>query len=559
MELDFVPKTRNYIIRVPRIDAKKISDLMTKAGLDFSTSRSTPETAVLFTPDQYAAVPFIKCATERAKQELLPVSTAIAASWASTSDAHIKCPPDQELAPFQKASVSYALGRTNTLVGDQPGLGKTPIAICYANEIAAKRVLVICPANIRNQWVERIREWTTMRWPFVVYPILAGRHGVHPQAHWTVVSYDLASTEAIGSALATCTYDLIILDEAHYLKTIDSNRTHAVFGDHTGWYQKQQKDEGGDILGFKKLFPALATRCGSILALTGTPLPNRPREAYTLARNLCFDSIDWMSEAKFTSRYNPSARLLGHREDGTEFYYNREEVGRAGELQARLRANFMVRHLKRDVQPQLKMPVYNLVRVDETQTVKEAVHAESLLGLDADQFDGNIKVDGIWAVVRRQLGLAIAPQVADYAAMCLDGGDEKLVIFAWHIDVLNILQSRLEKYGVVRIDGSTTSNQRKERLADYINNPRMHIMLGNTLSLGTGTDGLQKVCDHALVAEPDPVPGNNEQAIDRLDRMGQKRTVNADLFVAPKSLLERILARALQKRHNTHAALDART
>jgi superfamily II DNA or RNA helicase len=64
-----------------------------------------------------------------------------------------------------------------------------------------------------------------MRWPYIVYPILKSSRGVHPTAEWTIVSYDLARTEAIGRALAAGTYDLIILDEAHMLKTVDSLRT----------------------------------------------------------------------------------------------------------------------------------------------------------------------------------------------------------------------------------------------------------------------------------------------------------------------------------------------
>lgn len=59
------------------------------------------------------------------------------------------CPCDQELWGFQRADVAYALRRKSTLIGDQPGLGKTPVAICFANEIKAKRVLVVCPASIR--------------------------------------------------------------------------------------------------------------------------------------------------------------------------------------------------------------------------------------------------------------------------------------------------------------------------------------------------------------------------------------------------------------------------
>jgi len=557
MQLDYVKKTDAYTLRVPRGEGDP-KELMKVHGLDFSTSASNMREAVLFTREPYAAASFSKYASPAALARLKPIVDEVALSWKADSDAHIACPMDKELWPFQRASVSYALRRRNTLIGDQPGLGKTPIAICYANEIKAKRVLVICPANIRIQWVNRIREWTTMRWPYIVYPILSGRHGVHPQAEWTVVSYDLARTEAIGKTLALGLYDLLVLDEAHYVKTIDSNRTQAIFGDHTGFCRKEIRHELTDeIIGYTNLFKALSSRCGAVLALTGTPLPNRPREAYTIARGLCFDSIDWMSEDRFKLRFNPSARLEGKREDGTTYFYTREEVGRAGELQNRLRANFMVRHLKRDVMPQLKLPIYDLIYVDETGPVKQALEAESLLDIDPDDLaGGNIEVNGTWAIVRQMMGKAIAPQVAGYADMLLDGGEEKLVIFAWHVEVLNILQAALAKHGVVRIDGSTSPKQRAERIKIFQHDPNIQVMLGNTLSLGTGTDGLQEVSCHVLIAEPDPVPGNNEQAVDRLDRGGQVRTVQADLFVAPKSILEKILSMALHKRKNTHAALD---
>jgi hypothetical protein len=111
-----------------------------------------------------------------------------------------------------------------------PGLGKSPEAIAVCNEIGAKRVLVLCPANIRLQWVKVIRRWTTMKYPYTVYPVLHGRHGVNPNANWIVVSYDLASTAAIWKALAKLHYDAIIIDEAHYCKTIDARRTRTVFG-----------------------------------------------------------------------------------------------------------------------------------------------------------------------------------------------------------------------------------------------------------------------------------------------------------------------------------------
>jgi SNF2 family DNA or RNA helicase len=214
---------------------------------------------MLFTREPYAAVTFREFATPGALLKLKPLIERIDASSLLSSGAHIRCPADQELWDFQKASVSYALNQDRTLVADQPGLGKTPIAICFANEIRAKRVLCIVPANIRGQWEKRIRQWTTMPWPYNIYPIYHGRHGVHPTANWTIVSYDLARSPPLLAALCKGTYDLLVIDEGHMLKNEASKRTRAVFGcDHD-----------------PALIP-LVSRCGAVMVLTGTPLPNRP-------------------------------------------------------------------------------------------------------------------------------------------------------------------------------------------------------------------------------------------------------------------------------------------
>ena len=465
----------------------------------------------------------------------------IESSWRNESNAHIACPADQELWPFQKSNIEYALTRKCTLIGDQPGLGKTPTAICFANEIRAKRVLVICPASIRLQWVKKIREWTILRWPYCIHPILVGRHGVHPHAEWTVVSYDLARTEAIGKALAKGYYDLLVLDEAHYLKTTESRRTRAVFGG-----------------GHDRLFEDFASRSERILALTGTPLPNRPREAYTLARGLCWDSIDWMSEAGFQERFNPSMTIEKYDpKTGNTKVYVDERSGRHGELQNRLRANFMTRHLKREVMPQLKMPIYDLITLEETGAVKEALKAESLLQIDPEHLEGaDVKVLGAIATARRMMGIALAPQVADYIDMVIDGGEEKLVVFAFHHQVLDILQRAWEKHGVLRVDGNTSAIRKMKNVEIFQADPKYQIFLGQIQACGTGTDGLQTVSNHAYIAEPDWVPGTNEQAFDRLDRGGQNRVVQGDIFVAPNSICEKILASALRKGHTVHAALD---
>lgn len=265
-----------------------------------------------------------------------------------------------------------------------------------------------------------------------------------------------------------------------------------------------------------------------------------------------------MSEDDFRDRFNPSERIevvdpVTHR---SKFYVD-ERVGRHGELQARLRGNFMFRHLKRDVLPQLKLPVFDIIELEETKAVKQALEAESLLNIDPEDYSPTIEVMGQISTVREQMGLALAPQIADYVDMLLDGGEDKLVVFGWHLRAMSFLEERWRKHGVARYHAGRGAHNEAEKKR-FIEDPECHILLGNSLTLGTGVDGLQDVAWHALIAEPDWVPENNVQCFSRLDRFGQKNKVQGDIFVAPGSIVEKILAVALRKMQTVHKALDKR-
>ena len=110
----------------------------------------------------------------------------------------------------------------------------------------------------------------------------------------------------------------------------------------------------------------------------------------------------------------------------------------------------------------------------------------------------------------------------------------------------------------MRVDGSTTEIAKAKAVVAFQTDPRVGVILGNVLSLGTGTDGLQHVSRHVVIAEPDWVTGNNVQMVSRLDRSGQTGQVQADIFVARGSLSERVLAIALRKGSVINKTLDAR-
>ena len=550
MELDYNSANQTFILRVERSGPVDAYAIQRDEGFNFSRPASTQGVAVLFTREPYAAVAFWDYATNDAKRVLEQLHKQIVASAAPETSFRAKVPYDKELAPFQNATAEYLLNREHGADCDEPGLGKSPTAMAIGNEIGAVHTTIICPASIRLQWARVAAAWTTLPWPYYVYPIMKGDRGVHPSANYTIVSYDLARTEQIGRALSQIRTDHLIIDEAHYLKEARTQRSRAIFG-------------GGE----DRKFDPIAKNAARVTCLTGTPLPNRPREAYVMARGLCFDAIDWLSEDSFRERFNPSASKQVEKKDGTKVMVVDERSGRHGELQSRLRANFMARHEKRGprgVGHQLGLmdiPVVNIVHVDETAAVKAALQTESLLNLDPENWDAMVTdpdAMGAIATARRLMGEATAPFALEYIITLLEGGEDKLFVVAYHKNVMDFLHQKLEKYGLRRIDGATGAGA-KERLKDeFIADPSIRVFLANMLTGGTGLDGLQAVCSHEVVCEPEWVMGNNQQVIDRLDRGGQANHVQADFIVAPGSLCEKVLAKAIQKGQTTFKALDRR-
>ena len=206
----------------------------------------------------------------------------------------------------------------------------------------------------------------------------------------------------------------------------------------------------------------------------------------------------------------------------------------------------------------MKPPRYAIVRCEENGAVRGALDVEGLLNIPIDEIQTTKDFDilGHIAEARRLMGIALAPQIVDYATDFLEGSDEKLVIFGWHLEVLDIFEEELSRFGTVRIDGRKSANARQKAVDDFINRPNTRVFIGNIQAAGTGLDGLQQVCSRCYLAEPDWVPAQNEQAVSRLDRIGQNELVTAEIFVAPGSISEKILVRALEKMNVIHRVLD---
>lgn len=533
------PATCDYVVHTT--DKSKAEG----TGLTRSLSARGPGgIPVYFTQDPYAALNFYQAGDFVAQDRLGLIMSRYEASWALESPNTYPMGGNVVLRPYQNAGIDYVLDcfnrNNNALIGDAPGVGKTFTGIGVANALEAQRVLVISPGRIRKQWRDNIKIGSAI--PKVrVFPVMKGSDGIATWANYVIISYDLTRNPHIHEALCAINWDLLLIDEAHLLKELTARRTQAIFG---GGRRKEFKDD------------PLINHCKRIVAMTGTPLPNRPRECYTLTRALCWDAIDFLTEEAFRYRFNPSARMTT--DDGKTF--NREEKGRLPELHARLRCNFMVRRLKEQVLPWLPDKSYEFAYVETDGNIADIIRRERMLDYSLDDLKKPFSaIDGELSTIRREMGEAKLPQAIQHIRYLLDDMEiQKLVIFSHHRSVMDGLRDSLAEYGVVELRGGMSDRQAENSKLMFMQRPQVRIFSGQIEAAGVGLDGLQKVASYVLIVEPSWVPGVNEQAVDRLHRDGQHDNVIAQFLVAEGSLDETILASVIDKTYTTHEVLDNR-
>lgn len=397
------------------------------------------------------------------------------------------------LKPFQVEGAKFLASRYHALLADEMGLGKTVQAIAAAEMISAVNVIVVCPASVRSGWKQELSEC------------------VGSPRGWDVMSYNEACKRVKEF---TDGWDLIILDEAHYLKNPDSQRTQAVLG------------KGG-----------LASRAKYKWALTGSPVLNRPVELYPLLKTLASDALH-----PFTTFALYAHQFCGAYYDGRGL--NVRGASHLADLRERLKG-FMLRRIQEEVLAELPDLIVSRVPVTLSAEAErkimdfelEVQNREALLSPAAEAY-GQL---GDLATLMRVTGEAKAPHAAAYIKELLET-EPKVVVFAHHREVIRQLDVALGEFNPVVYQGGMTDVQKAAAVADFQTAGR-RVFLGNIKAAGTGINGLQTVAHHVVFAELSWVPGEIEQAIGRLKRMGQNaRRVHAHILHAPGTLESAVLA-----------------
>lgn len=166
------------------------------------------------------------------------------------------------------------------------GTGKTRVAIQLIENLKLQKVLILCPKSVVDVWPEQIEKHIVDYFKYRAFIFRKGsikeraenlEHSLyHPDNHIFVVNYDAAWREDLAEVITSTNWDLVILDEAHRIKSPNSK---------ISWF-------------CSKLGDKVPLR----LAMTGTPLPHSPLDAYAMYRFLD-KGIFGTSFAKFKDKH----------------------------------------------------------------------------------------------------------------------------------------------------------------------------------------------------------------------------------------------------------------
>jgi len=388
----------------------------------------------------------------------------------------------------QKEAIQKLLENKKFILADDMGLGKTTSTIIGALESGSKKILVICPATLKINWKREIENYSDR-------PIfIAESKNFSTEHDFVIANYDIIKNfhdpkNKEESLIINSKFDLVIVDEAHYIKNATAQRT--------------------------KLINDLVKNTERLWLLTGTPMTSRPMDYFNLLSLVDSPvSKNWMA---YAIRYCAGYQFkVGNRK-----VWNITGASNLEELRERT-SGTILRRLKEnvlDLPDKIITPVYLKLKSKAYEDVmgeyydwydKNPEESKSL----TVQFSKLTKVRQIIAEEKIQQTIEIAENIIEQG--------KKVIIFCNFTDSLNKIVEHFGKTAV-KLDGSMSQHERQYSVDQFQENEKIKVFVGNIRAAGTGitlTAG-----EAAIFNDLSFLPSDHAQAEDRSYRYGQKNNV----------------------------------
>lgn len=416
------------------------------------------------------------------------------------------------------------------ILADDMGLGKTVQTLAllqYAKERNENfKAIVVCPNTLLFNWVNEIKKFTTD----ITYYIHHGRERMkltankHIKEHVFITTYGTLRSDI--RHISELKFDFIILDESQAIKNYQSKITKA----------------------------ACLLKGGTRLCLTGTPLQN--------------NTFDIYAQMNFLNPY-----MLGSVE-----YFHQEfsmPIDKMADAQQKMHLRkilypFILRRTKEQVAPDLppkqemviycemgdeQRKIYEIYRSMFREKVITEIDKQGLQRSSLTILQGLMKLRQICdspSILKEkdEHELPNASTKLDELSreMVENISEHKVLIFSQFLGMLALLKERFKELGIIYeyFDGSNTNKEREASVNRFQNDSTCRAFL---ISLKAGGVGLNLTsADYVYIVDPWWNPAVEEQAIDRVHRIGQKKNVFAYKMICRNTVEDKILQLQERKR-----------
>ena len=398
----------------------------------------------------------------------------------------------------QIEAAKFLLRNKKSCVAHEMGSGKTLTAVIAAYSLSPKR-LVVCPASLKYNWEKEIR--------MVDYKGSISVIGdkVDYSSDWIIINYDILEREYKN--LSQIDFTCIILDEAHYIKSVSNG--------------------GKPDSKRAKYTMALAKKCEYVFSLTGTPITNKPKDIFNLLK--ISDHILSRNFFSFAKRYC-GAKHNGYGWDFSGSSNEDELHERLKSVMDRKRKEEMLDlpdKIRRFIPVQIDLRSYN-------EAVEEYKREKAGLKQKGEHLAYLTTIKHILAKEKVSSTIEIAENI-------LDAG-ESVVIFTNYNAVADRLMAKF-KDKATKITGDCNAKDRQKAVDDFQSGKKT-VMVANIIAAGVGITLVK--ANNLIFNDMDWVPSNHFQAEDRIHRIGQENKCVINYVYASGSEIDEYMADMLE-------------
>ncbi|MHB8919419.1 MAG: DEAD/DEAH box helicase [Halothiobacillus sp.] len=460
----------------------------------------------------------------------------------------------RRLMPHQWIAIQSITEQKQFILADQQGLGKTIEILAALEAVQAFPAIILAPATALLNWRDEAANWLPHRSIAVLGGGVGKRDQGVPLENAAIVIINYESFTKHGKELTDLKPNGLVSDEAQYLKGHDSKISKSI---------KEFTRE---------------TKVERIILATGTPMMNRPSELLTMLTLLPTVLAALGGFGRFAARY---CQATLHKSSYNE-YWDFKGSSHLDELAIRLReSGCFLRRTKDQVLPDLalKQHITQSVEISNRNEYKQAKEEfnlwlkkknkpkarkvpaskkndgdESELSRAADWLGWNEEeIDNLYldesdraeairqlTALRQLAGIGKVKAATEWIKKTVK--DEKLVVFAFHLDVQQTLLSNLSSAfdtPVLSITGGMTSNQRQDAIQKFQSDPASRLIICSLKAAQTAIT--LTAARLALMVELDWTPSALEQAEDRIHRIGQSGQVTITYLHAQGTLDDRMV------------------